>query len=58
MAPMPTSTKPIAAITTSCMKGYLDDDGEPHINDVLAAMLPSCVLGNGMDLEEDWDNDD
>jgi hypothetical protein len=58
MAPTPTSTKPIAAVTTSCMKGYLGNENEPHINDVLAAILPSCVLGNGTDSEEGWDDDD
>jgi len=58
MVPTPTSTKPISAVTTSCTKEYLNDDDEPHINDALAAILPSCVLGNGTDSEDDWDDDD
>jgi len=45
----------ILAVLPSSQKYVWDND--PHINNVLMAILPSCVLGNGTDSEGDSDED-
>jgi len=53
----PTAVNAISAVITSRTNEHLNED-DPDINKALAAVLPSCVLGNGTDSEEDWDDDD
>jgi len=53
----PTAVNAISAVIASRTNEHLNED-VPDINSALAAVLPSCVLRNGTDSEEDWDDDD
>ena len=52
-----TSINAVSTVTAPNTNEYLDEDSDHHINTAVAAILPSCVLGNGTDSEEDWDDD-
>ena len=45
----------ISAVLPSNQQFFWDDD--PRLNDALAAVLPSCILGNGTDSEGELDDD-
>lgn len=46
----------ILAVLPSSQQYFWDDD--PHLTNALAAVLPSCVLGNGTDSEGESSDDD
>ena len=52
-----TSINAVSTVTALNTNEYLNKDSDPHINTAVAAILPYCVLGNGTDSEEDWDDD-
>jgi len=45
----------VLAVLPSSQQYFWDDD--PHLNDAIMAVLPSCVLGNGTDSEGESDDD-